>query len=64
VPKQATQEQVTIDCLRLARAEGVGPVTYRRLLARFGSAAAALRALPRLAQAGGRATPPAVPTEA
>ena len=74
MPKQATlkqatpthtnPEQVTIDRLRLARAEGVGPVTYRRLLARFGSAAAALKALPRLAQAGGKASPPAVPTEA
>ena len=64
MPEHATPEQVTIDCLRLARAEGVGPVTYRRLLARFGSAAAALKALPRLAQAGGRATPPVVPTEA
>jgi DNA processing protein len=63
-PKQASEEQVAIDCLRLARAEGVGPVTYRRLLARFGSAAAALRALPRLATAGGRASPPQVPTEA
>jgi len=64
VPKHATQDQATLDCLRLARAEGVGPVTYRRLLARFGNAAAALRALPRLAAAGGRAAPPAVPTEA
>jgi DNA processing protein len=69
VPKQAVRtnavpEQATIDCLRLARADGVGPVTYRRLLARFGNAGAALRALPRLAQAGGRATPPKVPTEA
>jgi DNA processing protein len=62
--KKTSQEQVTIDCLRLARAEGVGPVTYRRLLERFGSAAAALRALPRLATAGGRASPPQVPTEA
>ncbi len=64
MPKHATPEQATIDCLRLARAEGVGPVTYRRLLARFGRAAAALRALPRLAAAGGRASPPEVPTEA
>ena len=56
--------QDTIDRLRLARAEGVGPVTYRRLLARFGTAAAALRALPRLAQAGGKASPPDVPNEA
>ena len=55
--------QDTIDRLRLARAEGVGPVTYRRLLARFGTPAAALRALPGLARAGGRATPPTVPDE-
>ncbi len=53
-----------IDGLRLARAEGVGPVTYRRLMAASARAAAALRALPRLAQAGGRTSPPEVPTEA
>jgi DNA processing protein len=47
--------------LRLARAEGVGPITYRRLLHRFGSAGAALEALPRLAEAGGRPLAPAVP---
>jgi DNA processing protein len=34
------------------------------MLARFGTAAAALRALPRLARAGGKASAPAVPTEA
>ncbi len=45
----------TIDRLRLVRTERVGPVTYRQLLARFGSAAAALDALPRLARAGGKA---------
>jgi DNA processing protein len=50
-----------IDLLRLARTDGVGPVTYRRLMERFGSAAAALDALPRLARAGGRAAPPATP---
>ncbi len=50
-----------IDRLRLARTEGVGPVAYRRLIARFGSAVAALGALPALARAGGRASPPAVP---
>ncbi|MDI3309334.1 MAG: DNA-processing protein DprA [Acetobacteraceae bacterium] len=49
------------DRLRLARTEGVGPVTYRRLLRRFGSAAAALDALPHLARAGGRANAPSVP---
>jgi DNA processing protein len=39
--------------LRLARTENVGPVTFRNLLARFGSASDALEALPRLAQRGG-----------
>ena len=51
-----------IDRLRLARTEGVGPVAYRRLLARYGSAAAALDALPGLARAGGRPSPQAVPS--
>jgi DNA processing protein len=49
-----------VDRLRLARTEGVGPVAYRRLLARYGSAAAALDALPGLSRAGGRAAPPAI----
>jgi DNA processing protein len=51
------------DHLRLARAEGVGPVAYRRLLRRYRSPAAALAALPELARAGGRAAPPAIPSE-
>ena len=49
------------DRLRLARTEGVGPLTYRRLLRRYQSAAAALDALPGLARAGGRATIPVIP---
>ena len=36
--------------LRLVRTEGVGPQTYRRLLARFGSAGAVLEALPRFSR--------------
>jgi DNA processing protein len=47
-----------IDHLRLIRTEGVGPITYRRLIDRFHTPAAALDALPRLARAGGRATAP------
>ncbi|HYS46767.1 MAG TPA: DNA-processing protein DprA, partial [Rhizomicrobium sp.] len=39
--------------LRLARTENVGPVTFRNLIARFGSATAALEELPRLASRGG-----------
>ncbi len=54
----------TADRLRLIRSEGVGPVTYRRLLARYGSAAAALDALPQLARAGGRAAAPIIPPAA
>ncbi len=53
-----------IDRLRLARSDGVGPVTYRRLLHRYGSAAAALAALPALALAGGRAEPLRIATRA
>jgi DNA processing protein len=43
-----------IDWLRLIRTEQVGPVTFYQLLQRFGSAAAALDALPELARRGGR----------
>ncbi len=49
------------DKLRLIRAANVGPVTYFQLLARFGSAAAALSALPNLAARGGSATAPRIP---
>ena len=45
-----------IDRLRLIRTEGVGSVTYRRLIDRYHTATAALDALPRLARAGGRTT--------
>jgi DNA processing protein len=48
---------------RLARTEGVGPITYRRLIRRYGTAAAALDALPGLARAGGRANAPAGPNQ-
>ncbi len=51
-----------IDRLRLVRTESVGPVTYRRLMARYGSAAAALAALPKLARSAGRTTTPAIPS--
>ncbi len=43
--------------LRLIRSENVGPVTYRQLIARFGDAASALRALPDLARRGGGTDP-------
>lgn len=43
--------------LRLIRTPSIGPVSYRQLLARFGSAAAALDALPDLARRGGGRVP-------
>ncbi|MCH8173268.1 MAG: cysteine--tRNA ligase [Proteobacteria bacterium] len=39
--------------LRLAQSEHVGPITFRQLLARFGTAEKALAALPALAKRGG-----------
>jgi len=41
----------------LIRSENVGPITFYQLLARFGSAEAALAALPEAARRGGRARP-------
>ncbi len=40
--------------LRLIRSENIGPVTFRELINHFGGAAAALAAVPRLAERGGR----------
>ncbi len=51
-----------IDWLRLARAESVGPVTFRHLIGRYKSAGEALRALPDLARRGGRALPLKLPS--
>jgi len=46
--------------LRLARSETVGPVAFQHLLRRYGSASAALIALPALARRAGRPQPPAI----
>lgn len=43
-----------VDRLRLIRTPTIGPITYRQLMARFGTAAAALDALPELAARGRR----------
>ncbi|WP_174300528.1 DNA-processing protein DprA [Caulobacter sp. S45] len=45
------------DRLRLTRTEGVGPVAWRELVGRYGSAGRALGALPDLARRGGRPGP-------
>lgn len=46
-----------MDWLRLIRSENVGPVTFYHLLRYFGSAGAALDALPELSRRGGRKRP-------
>jgi DNA processing protein len=56
-PRRELNSAERLDWLRLIRTENVGPVTFRHLLRRFGSAAAALAALPDLARRGGRAQP-------
>lgn len=44
----------TVARLRLSRSENVGPVTYRQLMARFGTGEQALAALPDIAARGGK----------
>lgn len=60
-PEGATKTSLTRaqrhDWLRLLRTENVGPITFRKLINRFGSAGAALDALPGLSRAGGRQSP-------
>jgi DNA processing protein len=51
----ASEDQVAR--LRLIRSENIGPVTYFQLISRFGSAAAALAAVPDLAARGGGRAP-------
>ena len=50
MPARELDSQERLDWLRLARTETVGPVTFYALLRRFGSARAALEALPRLSR--------------
>lgn len=47
-------EAMRLAWLRLIRSENVGPATFRDLINRYGTAAAALEALPELAARGGR----------
>ncbi len=53
----ATSNRERFDRLCLYRSENVGPITFRRLLAHFGSAGAAITALPDLSRRGGRGKP-------
>jgi DNA processing protein len=46
-----------VDSLRLLRTPGIGPVTFRQLIMRFGTPTAALAAVPDLARRGGGKAP-------
>ncbi|NQU62198.1 MAG: DNA-protecting protein DprA [Rhodospirillales bacterium] len=52
-PTQKLKDADKLDWLRLIRSDNVGPITFYKLLERFGTAAAALAALPEMARKGG-----------
>lgn len=51
-----------IDALRLARTPGVGPINFARLMMQYGSAGAALAALPTRMRKAGRREEPVIPS--
>ena len=53
----ALSDDEKLDWLRLIRTENVGPITFRELISHFGSAAAALEAIPDLRRRGGMQRP-------
>jgi len=53
-PPRPLTDRELLDWLRLTRSENVGASTFRRLIARFGTAGKALERLPELARRGGR----------
>ena len=57
-PPRLLDDQTRFDWLRLLRTDGVGPRTFFKLFARYGSAGAALEALPSLGARRGRAVAP------
>lgn len=60
-PTQRLTDRQRLNWLRLIRTENVGPAGFRDLINRFGSAEAAIAALPELAMRGGSRRPPAIP---
>ncbi len=57
IQSEALSQSEKLSWLRLARSENVGPITFYRLVERYGSASKALEALPELAKRGGRKKP-------
>ncbi len=52
--KESLSAEEKLSWLRLLRTENIGPITFYKLLERYGSAMEALKALPDLARRGGR----------
>ena len=63
-PASALGEETKRAWLRLIRTPHIGGVTFWELLSHFGTAEAALEALPEFAKHGGRISPVSIPTEA
>lgn len=61
IQSEALSPSEKLSWLRLARSENVGPITFYRLVERYGSASEALDALPELAKRGGRKKPLTAP---
>ncbi|MBL4804308.1 MAG: DNA-protecting protein DprA [Alphaproteobacteria bacterium] len=61
IQSEALSQSEKLSWLRLARSENVGPITFYRLVERYGSASKALEALPELAKRGGRKKPLTAP---
>lgn len=60
-PSTTADEQEKLEWLRLSRTENVGPITFYKLIERYGTAGEALNALPELAKKGGRKKPLVAP---
>ncbi len=57
---KALSDAERLDWLRLIRSENIGPITFFKLLEAYGTATAALDAVPKLALRGGRRKPIAI----
>ncbi|MCP4998167.1 MAG: DNA-protecting protein DprA [Hyphomicrobiales bacterium] len=55
--RKTLSHEERLDWMRLTRSENVGPVTFRKLLRRFGTARQALEMLPEMSRRGGSAKP-------
>ncbi len=60
-PHQDLDETERLAWLRLFRTENIGPITFYKLIERFGSASEALNTLPELSKRGGRKKPLTAP---